>query len=128
MTSRVDAELALLREEWPALKYEPADQWVLLPEYPLPEGWSRAQAPTAFQIPMGSLGQPPYAFYVDGPITFLGQTPGNYSHPTTVVPFAGQWGVFSWSPESWLWAEDPTKGANMRSFARSFADRFAEGA
>ena len=128
MTARVDAELTLLRQRWPSLEYEPSGQWVLLPEYPLPDGWSRAATGIAFQIPSGPPSQPPYAFHVDGPLTFLGQQPAQYTHPAAAGPFPGDWATFSWAPETWLWAETPVDGANMRSFARSFADRFAQGA
>jgi hypothetical protein len=127
VTSRVDVELALLREEWPGLTYELTGQWVLLPCYPLPEGWSKSSAPVAFQIPLGPPGTPPYAFYLDGAVAYGGQQPGNYAATAAGVPFPGTWGVFSWAPEGWPWAEDPANGANMSSFARSFADRFAEG-
>jgi hypothetical protein len=127
VTSRVDAEMALLRAQWPALSYEPAGQWILLPDYPLPEGWSQPSVNVAFQIPAGPPGSPPYAFCVDAPLTFNGATPANYTPTGAPVPFPGVWGQFSWAPEAWPWAEDPAQGANMRAFARSFADRFAEG-
>jgi hypothetical protein len=126
--TRVDGELALLREAWPGLQYEPNGQWVFLPGYPLPVGWSRTSTGVAFQIPGGPPGQPPYAFHVDGPLTFQGAQPAHYTHPAGAVPFPGDWATFSWAPQSWAWAEDPADGANMRAFARSFADRFAEGA
>jgi hypothetical protein len=128
VSSRVDAELALLRRQWPQLEYEPTGQWVLLSDYPLTEGWSRDSAAVAFQIPAGPGGTPPYAFYIDGPLDYRGQPPANYTFPVGVVPFPGTWGIFSWAPAAWPWAEDPAQGANMVSFARSFADRFAQGA
>lgn len=127
MPTRVDAELGLLRAQWPTLSYEQAGQWVLLPDYPLPEGWSQRSVNVAFQIPNGPAGSPPYAFCVDAQLTFQGATPANHTPSGPPVPFPGSWGLFSWAPEAWPWAEDPAQGANMRSFARSFADRFAEG-
>ena len=127
MTSRVEGELTLLRARWPTLRYEQAGQWVLLPDYPLPEGWSPPSVNMAFQIPVGPAGSPPYGFCVDAPLTFNGATPANYAPSGAPVPFPGSWGQFSWAPEGWLWAEDPAHGANMCSFAGSFADRFAEG-
>jgi hypothetical protein len=128
MTTRLDAELALLRAQWPTLSYEPTRQWVLLPGQPLPEGWSQPTVAVAFQVPPGPPGSPPYAFFVNTPLTYQGQQPTNYAPTSGVVPFTGNWAQFSWAPETWQWAEDPAQGANMRSFARSFAERFAEGA
>lgn len=127
MTPRPDAELALLRQRWPDLRHDPDGQWVLLPGYPLPEGWSHTVVNVAFQIPVGPPGSPPYAFYADAPLTFLGSVPNNFVSAGTVVPFPGKWGQFSWSPDAWPWAEDPAQGANMCDFAKSFAARFAEG-
>lgn len=127
MTSRVDAELALLGQRWPQLTYDPNGQWVLLPDYPLPDGWSQPTVSVAFQIPAGAPSNPPYAFCVNAPLTFRGATPNNYTPTGAPVPFPGSWGQFSWSPETWPWAEDPAQGANMCAFARSIADRFAEG-
>ena len=128
LLERVEAELALLRKQWPDLLYEPAGQWVLIPAYPLPEPWSRRTAEVSFQIPCGPAGNPPYGFYTEAPLTFRDQTPTNYSFPATGVPFAGTWGLFSWAPDGWPWAEELAHGANMSSFAQSFTRRFTEGA
>ncbi len=128
MTSRAEAEVTLLRERWPDLRHEAEGQWVLLPDYPLPGGWSQTTVSVAFQIPLGPAGCPPYAFYVDAPLTFHEATPNNFVAAGATVPFPGQWGQFSWSPDGWPWAKDPAQGANMCDFARSFTDRFAEGA
>ena len=128
MADRVAAEARLLRDVWPDLTYVETGQWVLLPEYRLPEGWSAASTGVAFQIPAGPAGTPPYAFYVDRPLTHAGRQPENYTPNASGPPFPGGWSVFSWAPEGWAWAEDPAMGANMVSFARSFAARFAEGA
>ena len=128
MTSRAEAELTLLRERWPGLQHGAEGQWVLLSDYPLPEGWSQTTVSVAFQIPVGPAGSPPYAFYVDAPLTFRSAMPNNFVPAGATVPFPGQWGQFSWSPDEWPWTEDLAQGANMGDFARSFADRFAEGA
>lgn len=127
MTPRLEIELALLSKQWPDMKFESAGSWVLLPRYPLPDGWSVAAADVAFQAPDGPPGTPPYAFYVNGEVRFQGQAPANSARCPDVVPFPGDWQQFSWAPEAWLWAEDPSQGANLRSFAMSFADRFTEG-
>lgn len=125
---RTEAELVLLRRLWPDLQYESNGQWVLIADYALPEPWSPRSIAVAFQIPGGPPGSPPYAFYVRGEVSCGGCAPSSYTPVATGVPFPGTWGVFSWAPESWPWAEEPAEGANMVSFARSFAARFAEGA
>lgn len=127
--SRAGAELALLRQVWPALTHQPAGDWVLIPDYPLPEGWSGTNTVAiAFQIPAAP-GQPPYGIYTDRALTFDGQPPANYTYPAAAgtVPFPGDWALFSWAPEEWAWAENPADGANLVHFATSFADRLAEG-
>lgn len=130
MTPRGQAELGLLRAVWPGLHHQEAGDWVLLPDYPLPDGWPQTATDVAFQIPAGLPGQPPYAFYAKGELSHEGRPLLNYSYPVGAgtVPFPGTWGVFSWAPETWLPAEHAADGANLVDFARSFADRFAEGA
>lgn len=128
LLDRVEAEVEMLREQWPNLVYEPAGQWVLIEDYSLPTPWIPSTARIAFQIPAGPAGNPPYGFYSDGVLKCGEQPPTNYNAPAPGVPFPGCWGVFSWAPDGWPWAEDPAHGANMRSFAESFAERFAEGA
>ncbi|SBS77708.1 hypothetical protein MHPYR_470042 [uncultured Mycobacterium sp.] len=128
LLDRTEAELMLIRKQWPDLTYEPVGQWVLITDYSLPQPWSRRTVSIAFQIPAGPAGNPPYGFYLDGPITCAAQPPTNFSSPAPGVPFPGNWGLFSWAPDGWPWAEEPADGANMRSFAQSFAQRFAEGA
>jgi hypothetical protein len=125
---RTEPELDLLRRLWPDLRYESNGQWVLIADYALPEPWSPRSIAVAFQIPGGPPGSPPYAFYVRGEVSCGGCAPSSYTPVATGVPFPGTWGVFSWAPESWPWADEPAEGANMVSFARSFAARFAEGA
>lgn len=127
LLDRIEAELVLMRQQWPNLIYEPKGQWVLINDYPLPHPWSRRTIPIAFQIPAGPAGNPPYAFYLDGPITCGGQAPTNYSAPATGVPFPGNWGVFSWAPDGWPWAEEPAQGANMRSFCALLCPAFRRG-
>lgn len=129
MIPRAAAELALLRDAWPDLTHQPSGDWVLLPDYPLPEGWSGGDTVAiAFQIPQAP-GQAPYGIYTDRPLQFDGQNPSNYN-PTApnTVPFPGAWAFFSWAPETWTWTDNPADGANIVHFARSFADRLAEGA
>ena len=73
-------------------------------------------------------GQPPYGFWVRPGLTLAtGAAIQNYSYPVE-TPFGPGWGQFSWSPEDWSAQEDPRAAGNMLRWARSFAQRLAEGA
>lgn len=124
---RLEQELELLRTVYPDLEYRPVDgaDWVRLPSYPVPEGWSHPSVEVAFQIP-AQAGQAPYAFWVRPALRLAGDgMPSNYT-PTAATPWGGDWAQFSWSPLQWVPKADIRAGANMLNFARSFADRLAE--
>jgi hypothetical protein len=130
MEHRVDQELALLRERYPDLEYFPQGRWVVIPNYPLSEGWNRSATSVAFQIPVAHPGTPPYGFYVPAGLLFGGQRPQNYTEPSSSQPLpGGSWGIFSWSPIGGEWrpAVDVRKGSNLLRWAASFAMRFGEG-
>ena len=132
MKERIDKELALLRQHFPNLEYRADGQWVRVPSYPLPEGWTPSSPDVAFQIPIGFPGAPPYGFYVPSGIQFRGKQPLNYKDPSSVQPpFGGSWGLFSWSTVDGQWratAEpDPARGYTLVAWVKGFAVRFAEG-
>lgn len=130
MNERGRAELGMLQTWFEGLEYLPAGDWVILRDYNLGDGWIPARVHIAFQIPANLPGQAPYAFYVSQPVTFQGQQPSNYTHPLQpgTVPFDGQWAQFSWAPDLWTPAQDPSAGDNMVHFALSIATRLREGA
>src|SRR5690349_13332271 len=120
ITDRLKLELELLRSRYPNLEFREQGQWVRLPEYRLPRGWSSESRDVAFQIPIGFPGTPPYGIYVPAGLRFEGQVPGNYAEPASVEPpFAGTWGCFSWAPADGEWrvASEPTKGSNLLNWA-----------
>jgi hypothetical protein len=128
MSEHVSKQLELLRTAFPELEYLEADHWVRIEDRSVPAGWSAESVDVAFRIPADP-GTPPYGFYVAPPITLAnGRVPGNYTYPIPpeTVPFAGEWGLFSWSPANWRPHHDPAKGDNMLDFARSLSDRLAE--
>lgn len=132
MQDRIERELALLRERYPALEYRAEGRWIRIPAYPLPAGWSRATTDVALQIPPSYPGTPPYGIYVPGGLTIDAQRPDNYTEPAqTKPPFDGEWGVFSWTTVDGQWratAEpDPVRGYSLRSWVEGFARRFEEG-
>src|SRR2546425_1238481 len=93
ITDRLKLELELLRSRYQNLEYREQGQWVRLPEYRLPSGWSSESRDVAFQVPVGFPGTPPYGIHVPSGLRFEGQVPGNYAEPAaTQPPFAGTWG------------------------------------
>lgn len=128
MNDRAAEELALLRRRWPDLAYEPAGDWIMIPAYPLPDGWNHDRVAVAFQVPALLPGQAPYGFYPRGQLGYRGQQPSSYSFPVPgTVPFVGDWGQFSWTLDPWQPGTRPQDGSNMVQFAASFARRFEEG-
>ena len=129
MTGRIQAELTLIRQIFPDVVYQEEGRWVCLPSYPLPDGWNRATTDVAFEISDGYPAVPPYGFYVLTGIRFQGSTPGNFTDPASnQPPFAGTWGLFSWSPKEWKPTGEVRRGSNLLQWSRGFADRLKEGA
>jgi hypothetical protein len=128
MSDRLDAELVLLRSEFPDLEFHDEDRWVRLTTYPVSEEvWGISGCEVAFRIPLP--GQPPYGFLVRPGLTpASGGEIHSYSYPVA-TPFGNDWGQFSWSPDGeWLPGASVERGANMLRWAQSFALRLAEGA
>ena len=130
MQERIDIELELVQDRFPAVEYLLEGRWVRLRSYPLPEGWNRSVTDVAFQIGDVYPGAQPYGFYVHAGILFQGNTPGSYTEPApNTPPFEGSWGFFSWAPKNgWFPASDVRQGANLLDWVRGFKDRFEEGA
>jgi hypothetical protein len=130
MKERIDKELALLQQQYEKLEYREDGQWVRIPAYPLPAGWSLQTADVVFQIPTAFPGAPPYGFYVLAGLQFNGQKPNSYTEPaSTQPPFAGSWGLFSWSIEGYRPTAQPdlVRGYTLVAWAKGFANRFQEG-
>jgi hypothetical protein len=127
VNERVAAELALLRSAYPEAELHGEGPWARIPAYPIDESiWGRATVEAAFQFVLP--GQPPYGFWVRPGLTLAtGAAIQNYSYPVE-TSFGPDWGQFSWSPEDWSAQEDPRPAGNMLRWARSFAQRLAEGA
>ena len=129
---RITVELELLQGRWPFLEYVQAGGWVRIPQYPIPTeplGWNREQTDVAFQILDAHPGKPPYGLCVPTGIRFNGKVPLNYREPApNRPPFAGDWGIFSWTVEDWRPHADVRAGSNLLNWVIGFADRFREGA
>jgi len=127
MPSRIEEELELLRTRFPNLEFEPRGNWVRITSYSLPTGWNRNATDVAFQFV--SPPAAPYGIYVPSGLLFSDQRPTNYSEPAGNVPFAGTWGIFSWSPGDGEWRPSTTvvNGTNYLNWVLGFASRFKEG-
>jgi hypothetical protein len=128
MSSRIEQELELLRSHWPDLEYRPDENWVRLPSYSVPPGWTSATVEVCFRIPEEA-ATAPYGFYVKPGLLVVGAgghvQPSNYT-PGAATPFGDGWAMFSWSPLGWQPAAQVAEGDNMLHFVRSFRDRLAE--
>jgi len=130
MQERIQRELPLLRQRWPALEYQEVGHWMRVPSYGLPPNWNRAKCDVVFQVRAGYPGTPPYGIYVPAGILYNGAQPVNYVEPAPVQPpFGGVWGVFSWLPVEGKWypTADPRGGSNLLNWVIGFAQRFREG-
>lgn len=130
MRERIDQELTLLRKHFPNLEYKEVGQWIRIPAYSLPEGWSNSLTDVAFQIPNGYPGASPYGIYTPSGLTFKRARPDSYTDPApSQPPFAGTWAIFSWSPQDGQWraTADLLTGSNLLNWVLGFTDRFREG-
>lgn len=130
MQERIDAEVALIQSRYPDAEYREEGQWVRIPGYGLPEGWSRSATDAAFQIPAGYPGVPPYGIYVPSGLLFRDAPPDNCTDPAgTQPPFAGSWAIFSWQPSDGEWraTADVHGSSNLTNWIAGFAVRFSEG-
>lgn len=123
---RVQAELDLIRSQFPSLEFREDDFWARIPDYPLPDGWEREETEIAFQMPRDLFGQEPYGFWVRPQLRLPGGgIPSNSEFPVA-TRFGEGWQQFSWSPDGWQPGPEPRGGSNMLDFVRSFARRLAE--
>jgi hypothetical protein len=126
MDDRVALEMAILRRRHPAARLE--SLWVLVPQYPLPTGWSATVIDTAFHIRDGYPGSGLYGIYVPTGLRFNGEVPSSFSDPApTQPPFEGKWAIFSWEADPWFPKATPEAGHNLLTWVEGFATRFREG-
>lgn len=127
VSERIQDEVNLIKSRYPASEFK-GNGWVLIPRYPLPEGWSQKEISLCFQIPVAYPGTAPYGIYVPSDLKFNNQAPDNFqAQVQNVPPFDGTWGMLSWSPETWFPAAEINKGSNLFNLVVSFHDRFKSG-
>lgn len=131
VSERALEEVNHIRKAYPNLEFEPNGAWVLIPEYQVGKEWNRQKNDVAFQISPGHPGTPPYGIYVRAGLRINGKIPNNYKESglSSRPPFGGEWGMFSWSPDSGNWRPGASviSGTNLLDFVQSFKKRFIEG-
>jgi hypothetical protein len=126
MQERVEPELAILRRHYPDARLD--NRWVLVPQYPMPSGWSPDVIDTAFFVRDGYPGSGLYGIYVPEGLRFHGERPNNFSEPApTQPPFDGTRAIFSWEADPWFPKSHPEAGHNFLSWVEGFAKRFRKG-
>lgn len=135
MRTRIEQELALLRQAHRAIEYAEfnGEDWFKLPDYPLPPGWQIGDVAAATVTLLFKLGATyptahPYGFMIPAGANFTGTPPTNTA-AAPAGPFPGSWLLFSWQPDgNWQPGAEAASGSNLLSWVRSFAQRLKEGA
>jgi hypothetical protein len=124
MHSRVLEEIKLLQKQHPDLRHGDQLDWVLIPELVLPVGrFNKERTQVMFRIPVGYPQTGPDNFFTDVDLRLRdGSTPlafnANSNSGSGPAPVPGDWGWFSWHPQSWRPAAAIEKGDNLLGFVR----------
>lgn len=127
MHERVAQEIELVREKYPGLQHGERLDWVLIPDYPLPPNrFTQNRTALLFAIPPGYPNTGPDDFFVDGDLRLKdgGCAPAFSAGPNSSsgpAPVSGNWGWFSWHPQSGQWRPAATVegGDNLLTFLRA---------
>jgi hypothetical protein len=126
LQERIAQEITLLKEKYPNLVYGQNCDWIMIPDFSLPEGYNLKTTKLMFLIPNTYPHTAPDCFYVEiGLRLSNGNIPSNYNEEMS-VPVGGAWGYFSWHPEIWQPADVIEKGDNLSSFIRAVNVRLRE--
>jgi len=126
MKERIIKEIELLRMKYADLQHGDNYDWVMIPTFPIPEGWNRKQTKLLFLIPSTYFHTAPDNFYVESGLRLSnGNTPGGYSEGPG-VPVGGAWGCFSWHAEKWQPVNSIEDGDNLLTFIRTVNIRLRE--
>jgi hypothetical protein len=120
MNDRVRAEIDFVRKKFSTLEH--GENWVLIPTYPLPAGrFNQNQTRLLFVVPVGYPNTGPDNFFVDVSLRLKdGGTPPAFNPSSNsssgAAPVAGDWGWFSWHPQSWRPSASIEGGDNLMTF------------
>ena len=125
MHQRVREEIELLKRQFPDLQHGGQLDWVLIPELVLPAGrFNKERTKLLFKIPVGYPQTGPDNFFVDVDLCMKdGSNPAafnaNRESSSGPAPVSGDWGWFSWHPQSWCPAATIEGGDNLLGFVRA---------
>lgn len=124
MHERVRQEIELLQQRFPNLRHGDQLNWVLIPELVLPvDRFNKLRATVLFGIPAGYPQTGPDNFFVEAALRLKdGATPPAFNagsqSSSGPAPLDGNWGWFSWHPQSWLPTATIEGGDNLLGFVR----------
>jgi hypothetical protein len=125
--NRLDVEEALLNRAFPGTRIDRGAQAVVVPDFPLPPGWSHPTTDVLFLIPATYPGGCPDNICARPDlVTACGMTPGNSQG---VQQHAGRpWLQLSWHIEEGNWrpTADPSSGSNLLTYLLGALTRFDE--
>lgn len=124
MSERAEAELELVRAEFPSL--EVSGPWARIPDYPIPAAWGTSGNALAFQVPAELPAQEPYGFWLQPALVLPGGGAPTNSTAGVETGFGPGWQQFSWTFDGWKPGAEPRSGTNMLDFVRSFSIRLEE--
>jgi hypothetical protein len=126
LQERIIQEVALLKEKYPLLQHGQNYDWLMIPDFVLPEGYNKPATNLMFLIPHTYPHTSPDCFYVETGLRLgNGNLPLNYNEHMD-VPVGGSWGYFSWHPEIWQAASQIEEGDNLLSFIKAVKLRLRE--
>ena len=126
MKERIQKEIEMLRLKYATLQHGANYDWVMIPDFVLPEGWNQKQTKLVFIIPPTYPHTAPDNFYVETGLRLAnGNQQAAYSEGGG-VPLGGTWGCFSWHPEKWQASDKIEEGDNLLTFMKSVNIRLRE--
>lgn len=116
MRERILAELELVKRRFPDVESGDDGSWLLIPDWPLPQGWSCEMTPVLVTIPAGYPTTAPDNFHAADDLCLAsGGEPGNSSRGQALL--GRTWRTFSWHlDDNWRPAQDPAAGDNLLTF------------
>ena len=120
-------ESDLLRNRYGLVEFGENGDWVVLKEFPLPDGWNTESTEILVLIPPGYPATPPDNFFVpNGLRTSIGGMPQNFSENQSIL--GESWAQFSFHSQEWNPSNDITKGDSLLTFMLAVERRLKEGA
>ena len=124
---RIMQEIEMLTEKYSSLQNGENLDWMMIPDFPLPEGWNTKKTKLLILIPPTYPHTAPDNFYVESSLRLTnGELPASYSEGSK-VPVGDSWGCFSWHSEKWGPSDNLREGDNLLSFIKSVNIRLREG-